>query len=115
MLRDGVDADGFEFREIAFEKSAREHTAMLDEKKRNDEVPGRETQRMRAAEMIVEPRLGVAGFDFAQPAGTDPDGRSEVFLRYSPESSPGGCGSPAMLRWHGSGVALPMWWRAGGR
>jgi hypothetical protein len=57
---------------------------VLDEKERNDEVPGRETQRMRAAEMIVEPRLGVAGFDFAQPAGADPDGRSEVFLRYSP-------------------------------
>ncbi|MFD1961669.1 hypothetical protein ACFSHP_26155 [Novosphingobium panipatense] len=54
---------------------------MFHEQQRNDEMPGGKSEGMRAAEVIVEPRLGVAGLDLAQPARADSDTSGEVFLR----------------------------------
>ncbi|WP_172704850.1 hypothetical protein [Sphingomonas sp. LH128] len=70
---DRIDAHGFDFRDIPFEQAMRKYPLVFHEKQRNDEMPGRKSQCMSAAEMVVEPGLGVAGLDLAQPARADPD------------------------------------------
>ncbi len=83
-LRNHLDAHALKIAEVSHCQLPWKAHLLPREEQRNEDVAGREPQFVGADKMIIEPRTGIAGFDFTKPTHTHAELARQIALGQAP-------------------------------